>query len=300
MLYYISRHFGLLRQSNNQNNNSTMKQILLAALAALVALSTITPVRAFVGDEGECTTAIQEEVSAPISVVANLTPLTEYIGPDTGMVFYDRPVLQGDITLRHLNSGIFINLWASTGFDDTWNSGWDDEFDLTAGMTRPVNLFGLFEASLTASVSYFDNFDVGTWSQNDVVKASLKADFTDMEFEVGGFTAVPFASYSSYTIPSARTEFEGGNIFAVGFSGSLPLSERWNLSSTFSLGWDDGAFGAQAGWLFKNSSSLNFSVSEDVTLNLLSLTTFVPFGNDRRTPNLKEKVVLGTGVTWKF
>src|SRR5687768_13100000 len=82
--------------------------------------------------------------------------LTSYVVD--GTVFYDRPVIQNDLTVTWEN-GLSLNLWHSSDFEDGFGSFSNtgaDEIDYTLGYTRQVCGF-----ELGVSVAYYDLVDLG-------------------------------------------------------------------------------------------------------------------------------------------
>ncbi len=223
------------------------------------------------------------------TVKAQTIVRSQYVGFDDGLMFYSDPVVQGNISLTH-ESGIFIDLWYSSGFNSEWATGWDDELDYTVGWSGKVG-----SLDLTTSLSYFDNFSVGQVPYNDVVKWGIQLDFPKKE-PFCWLSVTPFMSYTLYMIPDGNTPFEGGNIVALGAMSEVRLTEKLRLRSSTSLGFDDGCFGVKEGFILKHASSLNCTLTPKLTWNILEGTGYFPLGNR----NMPSEVVWGSGFSWTF
>lgn len=214
---------------------------------------------------------------------------SQYVGFDNGLVFYPDGVIQGNITLAH-KSGFFLDLWYSTGFNTDWSTDWDDELDYTLGWNGKVN-----NLDLTASITYFDDYSVGTMPYNDVVKGFVRLGLPTKKISEH-VNLTPFGSYVGYIVPDNKTPFEGGNVYALGLDSEITLTSRLKIASSTSLGWDDGGFGIKPGYIFKHSSTVNVPVSKHFTWNVIEATIYVPLGNR----NMRTEVVWGTGLSWWF
>ncbi len=215
---------------------------------------------------------------------------SQYVGFDDGLVFYPDAVMQGNITLAH-RSGLFLDLWYSSGFNTAWSTNWDDEIDYTLGWNGKIN----GDLDLSISATYFDNYGVGDLLYNDVVKGFVRIGLPTSKINES-FSLTPFASWTGYFIPDDKTPFEGGNVFALGLDSELAIACWLKVASTTVIGWDDGCFGVKPGSIFRHTSTVNVQISEHVTWNALEATIYVPLGNR----NMRNEVVLGTGLSWSF
>ncbi len=237
-------------------------------------------------------------VSAFLTTLATAQNLTvkgqtvvrsQYVGFDNGLVYYPDGVIQGNITLMH-KSGIFLDLWYSSGFNTDWSTDWDDELDYALGWNGKVR-----NLDLTMSLTYFDNYSVGSLSYNDVVKGFVRLGLPTRKINEC-FSLTPFGSYTGYFIPDDKTPFEGGNVFALGLDSEVTLASWLKVASSTSIGWDDGCFGVKSGSIFRHSSMVNVQVSKHFTWNALEATVYIPIGNR----NMKNEVVWGSGLSWSF
>ena len=215
---------------------------------------------------------------------------SKYIGPDDGLLFYGDPVVHSNVTLTHNPTGLFLDVWHSTGFNTNLSGDWDDEVDVTLGLNKT---FG--KASFTFALAYYDDFDLGHGPVNDVVKAGVRIAYEPQKV-TSWLTVTLFASYTGFFIPDSATTFDGGTVLALGVDTEVKLTERWSIASCSALAWDDGAFGVKPGLLFRHTSTLNLLLNKHVTWNLIEATAYVPLG-DRNMPN---HLVWGTGLTVSF
>ncbi|MDQ5950652.1 MAG: hypothetical protein QG585_594 [Patescibacteria group bacterium] len=223
------------------------------------------------------------------TVKAQTIVRSQYVGFDDGLGLYPDPVVQGNVSLTH-ESGVFIDLWYSSGFNSRWATDWDDELDYTVGWSEKV-----WSLDLTTSLSYFDNFSVGQVPYNDVIKWGVLLDFPKKE-PFCWLSVTPFMSYSLYVIPDGNTPFEGGNVFALGAKTEVVLTEKTRLTSSTSIGFDDGCFGVKEGFILKHSSSLNRTLSPKLTWHILEATGYFPLGNR----DMPSQMVWGSGFSWTF
>ena len=228
---------------------------------------------------------------SPFSVSGNAMVRNRYVGFGNGPVLYSKAVIQSGLTINHNPTGLFYGIWASTGFNKAWSSGWDDEIDHTFGWSHS---FGNYQ--FTVAEVYFDDFQVGEFAANDIwytnVTLSRKA------IDVTSWLSLsPYVQYEYYETVSG-TPFKGGNLFGVGVGTSLKIAAKLSLDSTSGIKYDDGIGGGKTGSVFfKNSSTLNWSVNKNWTVNVIEATVWVPLstGDSRST-----ECVLGTGVSFKF
>lgn len=60
---------------------------------------------------------------------------SQYVGFDDGLMYYPDGVIQGNVTLAH-QSGFFLDLWYSSGFNADWSTNWDDELTIPSDGTE--------------------------------------------------------------------------------------------------------------------------------------------------------------------
>lgn len=210
---------------------------------------------------------------------------SKYVGPD-GLQFYGDPVLQSNITLNH-KSGLFFDLWYSTGFNSQFSNDWDDEIDYTLGWSGKVYKFGL-----NSSLSYFDNFKNFNFTYNDVVKGNIHLSYPR---QIKPWLKVmPYLDYIFYIIPNQKTPFNGGNLCSIGLDNEIAITEKIKTTPLIQFTWDDGAFETKPGTMLKLSSNLNWTLSKHFVWNIIETTFYSP----AHKREMKNEFVLGTGLSW--
>jgi len=212
---------------------------------------------------------------------------SKYVGPD-GLQFYGDPVLQSSVTVNH-KSGLFFDLWYSTGFNSQFSNDWDDEIDYTLGWSGEVSNF-----ELGSSLSYFDNFKNLNFTYNDVVKGNVHLGYPKQIKPWLRF--VPYLDYVTFIVPNKRTPFVGGNLYSIGSGSEIILTNKMKIAPLIQFTWDDGAFGVRSGHFIKLSSNLNWTLSKHFIWNVLEATFYSP--SNRR--EMKKEFVLGTGLSWNL
>ncbi len=212
---------------------------------------------------------------------------SKYVGPD-GLQFYGDPVSQSNVTLSH-KSGLFFDLWYSTGFNSKFSNDWDDEIDYTIGWSGKISKF-----TLNSSLSYFDNFKNFNFTYNDVVRGNIHLGYPK---QIKPWLKVmPYVDYITFVIPNKSTPFDGGNLYSIGFDNEVVFTEKVKVTPQIQFTWDDGAFGVKPGALLKLSSNLNWTLSKHFVWNVLEATFYSP-SNKRE---MKNEFVLGTGLSWNL
>lgn len=212
---------------------------------------------------------------------------SKYVGPD-GLQFYGDPVSQSNITLNH-KSGLYFDLWYSTGFNSKLSNDWDDEIDYTLGWSGKISQF-----NLSSSLSYFDNFKNFNFSYNDVVKGNIHLGYPKQIKP--WLKVVPYVDYITFIIPNKNTPFNGGNLYSIGFDNEITITEKVKITPLVQYTWDDGALGVKAGHFLKLSSNLNWTISKHFVWNVAEVT-FYSLSNKRE---MKNQFVIATGLSWNL
>lgn len=218
---------------------------------------------------------------------------SKYVGPHDGVIFYDKPVNQGSVTLCHTRTGLFFDLWYSTGFNLD-PQDWDDEIDYTLGWVGKILEFNLY-----MSLSYFDNHGVFNMPFNDVIHFFGKINFPELKITDNSDIS-PFISYSKFWIPDKSTPFNGGEIKSIGFDGSINFSKKINGKISPLFAWDSGTFGVRKGWLFKLSPNINWKLNNHLTWNVMEYNLYIPLKTSPIARDLPNQQVWGSGLVWKI
>jgi len=212
---------------------------------------------------------------------------SKYVGPD-GLQFYGDPVIQSNFTLNH-KSGLFFDLWISSGFNTKFSNDWDDEIDYTLGWSGKISSF-----LLNSSLSYFDDFDNFNFTYNDVGKGNIHLGYPKQIKP--WLKVVPYVDYITFIIPNKNTPFNGGNMYSVGFDNEIIITEKIKVTPLIQFSLDDGALGVKAGSLLKLASNLNWTLSKHFVWNVVEATFYSP-SNKR---GMKDELVLGAGLSWNL
>jgi len=245
---------------------------------------------------------VEEERRGPFgsfTLEIDVTARSLYLGEENGAVFYDKAVLQTDFRLSH-ESGFYLGVWVSSGFDTEWPSDdyseedgyndWSDEVDYYIGYTREI---GGFE--FDASVFWCDDTPVGRSPINDVLIASLSVTAPAF-FETKSFNLRPNAFISGYWT-FGDTEFEGGVIGGVGLVASYAPLEKLSLDASVHVIFDDGAYGNDSGALFRATLAVAWAVTDTVSFKPLEMTVFTPLSV---VDGRKSECILGAGFSLTF
>lgn len=210
---------------------------------------------------------------------------SKYVGPD-GLTFYDKPVIQGNITLDH-KSGFFVDLWISSGLNTNWSTDWDDEMDYTLGWSGKIK-----PIQISTSISYFDDINIWQFSYNDVIKSEVRIDLPKKINK--WLEVIYFVDYANYFIPDKKTPFNGGNIYSLGIDNEIIISEKIKITPSVQFSYDDGAFEVKPGCFIKMSSNLNLTLTKHFVWNIVEATFYGPLGERE----MKNQLILGTGLSW--
>ncbi len=227
--------------------------------------------------------------SQDFSVVAGSMYRSHYVGPD-GLTFYSKPVIQSNVTLTH-KSGIYFDLWTSTGLNTNWSSDWDDEFDYTIGWTGNLSK----QIHMATSLTYFDDFDIFRGPFNDVLMGKVSLDMTK---EISkSFSLNPFIEYSTYLIPDKKTPFGGGSIYGIGTNSKIAITKVLTATPSGKISYDNGAFDVGPGLFVNLYGTLSLELSDHATWNVAEITAFFPVGT---RDLVKNEFVFGTGLAFSF
>ncbi|MEI6213711.1 MAG: TorF family putative porin [Desulfuromonadales bacterium] len=218
-----------------------------------------------------------EETEKPSPVVTFSSKyFTKYVG-DTGVVFYDRPVVQSEINVA-LTKGFYVNLWysmslAHSGLDT--NDG--NEFDPTIGWSG--DLAGI---TLDAGITYFDIRPVGTFGRGDVWQPYLEF---YKEFALNKAHAIiPYAK-TEYGIPAkGNSRDDKGLHVHSGLRHKWQVADKLGLSQQADFAFDDGAYNYSRAWVYSHALTMSYAVVDWLSLELGS-KVYVPLSqvDDRST-----------------
>lgn len=203
--------------------------------------------------------------SAETSLTTDCTVWSKYHGAD-GSVYDPDLSLQCNATVS--NDGWYGGVWVAEDFDN--NADFGNEVDFHVGKSGQISLF-----SYDVGAQYFV-LHQPTLDSGDVANVYLKLSLPEVA-NVWGVRLSPYAKLDYYTpIGDAPAS---GTFYRAGIVGETSLTNGWTLSIDRQLTYDDGAFGADSGWLAFTNLSLGYAVNETVTVAGL-LKHSIPLGDD--------------------
>lgn len=208
----------------------------------------------------------------------NLDYKSTYVLMDNAGVFYDDPVIQGDITAS-FKSGAYICLWFSTSPDSGWGEDLGDEIDFIVGWSGNIgNGF-----SLNTSVFYFYEPEQ---TFGDIIYPKMTISHKLLGWDIGLQAGVYFPTDGS----------EGGWLVGPTANKIFKVTEKLSLPVCAKLIYDDGGFGFDKGFIPSISTGLNYEVGNNLCIRL-SVASCTTIGiSDAR----KSQLVWGAGVSYKF
>lgn len=228
-----------------------------------------------------------------------MTARSLYLGRENGAVFYDKAVLQTDFKISH-ESGLYLGVWVSSGFDTEWPSDgsteedcyndWSDEVDYYIGYTKEIGGF-----VIDASVFWCDDTPVGRSPINDVLIASLIVTAPSF-IETKSFNLRPNAFVSGHWT-FGDTTFEGGVIGGIGLVAAYTPTEKLSLDASAHVIYDDGAYGNDSGALLRATFAATWALTENVSFKPIEITAFTPLSV---VDGRKTECILGAGFTLTF
>ena len=157
---------------------------------------------------------------------------------DAGLVAHDKPVLQNDLTIVHLPSGFYVDIWHSASFaHGAASSNNGDEIDYTLGWSGDFAGMGI-----DAGITYIDNIALLAMPDGDIIQPYIEL---NKKFAVDDRnTITPFikAAYGTPARGSAR-ELQGLCIHA-GVKHTLIFTKYLNINQKLVATFDNVAFGA--------------------------------------------------------
>lgn len=211
-------------------------------------------------------------------ITANLEWKSSYVLMDNAGLFYDDPVIQGDITAAFSN-GTYACIWFSTSPDTGWGEDWGDEIDFIVGWAGDIgNGF-----KMNASVFYFyepEETFPDIWYPKMTISHEL------FGWNVGLQAGVYMPTDGS----------EGGWLVGPMASKTFKVSDKVSIPVTVKFIYDDGGFGGDKGFIPSIKSGIDYSVNESLTLRM-SVAGCTTIGiNDAR----ESQLVWSVGTSYKF
>jgi hypothetical protein len=157
---------------------------------------------------------------------------------DAGLVAHNGPVVQSELTIVHVPSGFYVDIWHSASISHGGvSSNYGNEIDYTLGWSG--DFAGI---EIDAGITYIDNITLFTMPVGDSVRPYVEL---NKKFEVDERnTMTPFIK-TEYGIPAkgGSRELKGLHIHS-GLKHHLEITKGLNVNQKVVLTLDDGAFGA--------------------------------------------------------
>jgi hypothetical protein len=209
--------------------------------------------------------------NSPTVIVKSLAA-SKYLAFGSGGMLDKDPALQTLLLVTYPN-GFNFSLWNSTNFKK-WNSTLGSEVDYSVGWSGEIG--GGLSANI--GVIYFDEPDVFTLGAGDIVypQVTISRKFGESRVSIG---------VENYTV-MPHSGFKGGNLYSIGASRNASLTENLSVGNSLTLVYDDGGFGYDNGLLLRGSLTLDWKLSDRMTLILPQINYYVPLtthdnrGND--------------------
>lgn len=201
----------------------------------------------------------------------------------SGVIYDSDPTLETEATLSWEN-GLYLTAWhggvLESGAEDSFGNSLEGyigyagsldayDYDVCVGYISAPDLF-------TAGID--DNLYTYVQVGREISKVSdqLRKMTGQEEISISAFTR--WEHYETLY----DTDYEGGNLYTVGFEGVAIDNEIATVDSSVNFTYDDGVFGEDNGWLFKYSVGCNIHCTEIVDV-IVSGDLFVPIEgiNDR-------------------
>lgn len=185
--------------------------------------------------------------------------------------------------------GIYATIWHSTDFDSDPSGDYGDELDYYLGWAGNVG-----PVSLDVGFSYFDAIELFRGAKDDTFYLYARVGKT-FESKTGSYT--PFLKGNLY-INGRGSEVEGGTVVTAGLEYEPPLPIEWlSLPARFQIGYDDGAFGNDNGFISGFALEANWQVSErfSITAPILQVSIPLTTHDERET-----EWVIGGGIVFNF
>jgi hypothetical protein len=226
-----------------------MKKCLFCTIAAVVYFIVI----------GESDAAGPEKTLLEINFSTKV--LNQYVG-DTGVVAYNRPVSQNDLTITHVPSGMYLDIWQSVSLSHPGRStNYGNEIEYYAGWSGEIAGIGV-----DTGVGYFDLITLFSMPEGDVIQPYIEL---NKKFDAAeGHTLTPYVR-AEYGIPAKGNakEFKGLYVY-TGLKHGWQISKDVSVSQKAAIIFDDGAYGADRAWVGAYEIASSYRITEWLSFDL--------------------------------
>jgi len=194
-------------------------------------------------------------------IIFSTRVLNQYVG-DTGVVFYNRPVSQNDLTITHVPSGIYLDFWQSISLSHSGRStNFGNEIEYYAGWAGEIAGIGV-----DAGVAYFDLITLFNMPGGDVIQPYIEL---NKKFDVAeGHTLTPYVR-AEYGLPAKGNARELKGLYVhAGLNHDWQMSKDVSVSQKAAIIFDDGAYGADRAWVGAYEISPSHRITDWLSFDL--------------------------------
>jgi hypothetical protein len=227
------------------------------------------------------------------SVTLSTMVKSQYLSAFNGGVCSKESVLHSDLYTTFKN-GLYIDVWHSIGLQSKWDSGFDDEIDLSIGRAGKLGDSGF---TYDIGLCYFNCFPVKKWGdKGDVLELYTEWSIADPWKINSNNTIAPYFRTETVWSPYSNL-VKGETLASLGLRHSLMINQEWSIKDKVWLLYDPGVFGLDSGFLAIGEAQIDCKVSKNLTLNLIWVRYSAPFGvHDSRNWD----TAVGAGATYNF
>jgi hypothetical protein len=252
------------------------------------AMELVTRIRQILPHEGEHSDSVPRKPLFEVNLSAKV--LNQYVG-DTGVVNYNRPVLQNDLTITHVSSGVYLDIWQSISLSRSGvSSNYGNELEYFIGWSGEI--FGI---GADAGIGYFDLITLFNMPKGDVIQPYIEL---NKKAELGGHhTLIPYVRVE-YGIPAKGNakEFKGLYVYN-GLKHGWQITEYISVNQKAVIIFDDGAYGADRAWVGAYEISSSYRIIEWLAFDL-SGKVIAPF--TKTTDGRKAQFIGSSGFSVTF
>jgi len=227
--------------------------------APAYAMELVTRIRQILARDDENSAAEPDSRLFEISFSSKV--LNRYVG-DTGVVSYDRPVSQNDLTITHNPSGVYLDIWQSISLTHSGRStNYGNEIEYLIGWSGEIIGIGA-----DAGIGYFDLITLFNMPEGDVIQPYIE--FNKKITAAGQHTLTPYVR-AEYGIPAKGNAKELKGLYVhTGLKHGWQITDDISVSQKAALIFDGGAYGADRAWVGAYEVSPSYRVREWLSLDL--------------------------------
>ena len=206
---------------------------------------------------------------------------SEYILTN-GATVYRKPVWSNSLFILHKQSGMSAFVWGQRGLESGETGG--DEVDLVLAWNKSIESY-----NFSIGVAYLDLIELTNLPDGDIIQpfVSLEKEFDPVSFYVKVET--PFPSRGG-------APKNGYHVFG-GIRNVWEFYPQWSFGQDLQLMYDSGACGFDEGLIGRHEMALNYSMIENLSLNIKSIIS-IPLS--KMDDGREFEVIPSIGITYKF